>query len=416
MKFESNTIDIISIKSENYKARFVADFYELENPAEEKIEKLKDIFETTMKNNEDLPETEKFEKALNVISENCPATIKYINMEVSNEICEEKPIYEHFNKYCDMLFDKVENHIFLDTEPNLKESPYMFIEKGQGKYTMKYKNKGGECYVTAFDSGHTSYDIDGDITISDMKFITNMVKNINMDSKFDKSGKPKNYEVTPADNKEMVITVSKNNKNYEDYETSINILSRDDLEQTRSYIKTEIPADNEKLLESILKISDEITDYCGTEQFITEFSEKILKELSEIKKDISEIPNNIEIQTDFHGEPHKIFSQILSENIDSDCNIKVTQNCTDTQFSYRNTGELSVTMDENIDTRISFSTDDINKNVTISYYGDMSDSFKKECVKNLEEMSNTAPQLSKINDYVIENIKHNKTFEKDIDI
>ena len=29
MKFESNALDIISIKSENYKARFAANFYDL---------------------------------------------------------------------------------------------------------------------------------------------------------------------------------------------------------------------------------------------------------------------------------------------------------------------------------------------------------------------------------------------------
>lgn len=298
----------------------------------------------------------------------------------------------------------------------IKRKHLTYIEKGQGQYGINYESESGRCHVKAFDNGYNTYTIDGVVSMDEMKTFTDIVKNVNMEEGYDNSGKPKNYEVNPSGNQTMVITVSKNNKNYEDYETSINILSRDDLEQTRSYIKTEIPADNEKLLESILKISDEITDYCGTEQFITEFSEKILKELYEIKKDISEIPNNMEIQTDFYGQPHKIFSQILSENMESDCNINVTQNCTDTQFLYRNTGELVVTMDENIDTKISFDTDDINKNVSISYYGDISDSFKKECIKNLEEMSNTAPQLSKISNHVIENIKHNKTVEKDIDI
>ena len=102
--------------------------------------------------------------------------------------------------------------------------------------------------------------------------------------------------------------------------------------------------------------------------------------------------------------------------MESDCNINVTQNCTDTQFLYRNTGKLFVTMDENIDTKISFNTDDINKNVSISYYGDMSDSFRKECIKNLEEMRDNAPQLSKINDYVIENINKNTVVKEDLDI
>ena len=415
MKFESNALDIISIKSENFKAGFNANLYDLKNPAEE-VKKLKETFDDIVENTNNLSEMKQFDEVIKNITEKCPAAINDITFIISEKMLDEKPIYDYFNKYSDIFFDKVERGILVENEFNKKEAPHIYIEKGQGQYGIKYESEYGRCYVKAFDSGYSTYTIDGIVSMDEMKKFTDLVKNVDMEEGYDNSGRPKNYEVNPLGNQTMVITVSKNNKNYEDYETSINTLSRNEIEQTRSYIKTEIPADNEKLLESILKISDEITDYCGTEQFITEFSEKILKELSEIKKDISEIPNNMKIQTDFHGEPHKIFSQILSENMESDCNINVTQNCTDTQFLYRNTGELSVTMDENIDTRISFSTDDINKNVTISYYGDMSDSFKKECVKNLEEMSNTVPQLSKINDYVIENIKHHKTFEKDIDI
>ena len=415
MKFESDAINVMSVKSENFKARFITDFYELKNPAEE-MRKLKEVFDNVVENTNNLSEIEQFEETVKNITEKCPATINNITFIISEKMLDEKPIYDYFNKYSDIFFDKVERGILVENEFNKKEHPHMYIEKGQGQYGLKYESEYGRCYVKAFDSGYSTYDINGVVSMAEIKTFTDIVKNVNMEEGYDNSGKPKNYEVNPLGNHTMVITVSKNNNTFQDYETSINTLSRNDLEQTRSYIKTEIPADNEKLLESILKISDEITDYCGTEQFITEFSEKILKELSEIKKDISEIPNNMKIQTDFHGEPHKIFSQILSENMESDCNINVTQNCTDTQFLYRNTGELFVTMNENIDTKISFSTDDINKNVSISYYGDMSDSFRKECIRNLEEMSDNAPQLSKINDYVIENINKNNIIKEDLDI
>lgn len=415
MKFESNALDIISIKSENFKAGFNANLYDLKNPAEE-VKKLKETFDDIVENRNNLSEMEQFDEVLKNITEKCPAVINDITFIISEKMFDEKPIYDYFNKYSDIFFDKVEHGILVENEFNKKKTPHIYIEKGQGQYGIKYESEYGRCHVKAFDSGYSPYTIDGAVSMDKMKTFTDLVKNVDMEEGYDNSGKPKNYEVNPSGNQTMVITVSKNNNTFQDYETSINTLSRNDIEQTRSYIKTEIPADNEKLLENILKISDEITDYCGTEQFITEFSEKILKELSEIKKDISEVPNNIEIQTDFYGEPHKIFSQILSENMKSDCNINVTQNCTDTQFLYRNTGELFVTMDENIDTKISFNTDDINKNVSISYYGDMSDNFKKECIKNLEEMSDNAPQLSKISNYVIANIKHNKTVEKDIDI
>lgn len=415
MKFESNALDIVSIESENYKARFVANFYDLKNPAEE-VKKLKETFDDIVENTNNLSEMEQFDEVIKNITEKCPSAKNDITFIISEKMLDEKPIYDYFNKYSDIFFDKVEHGILVENEFNKKETPHIYIEKGQGQYGINYESESGRCHVKAFDNGYSTYTIDGVVSMDEMKTFTDLVKNVDMEEGYDNSGRPKNYEVNPSGNQTMVVTVSKNNKNYEDYETSINVLSRNEIEQTRSYIKTEIPADNEKLLESILKISDEITDYCGTEQFITEFSEKILKELSEIKKDISEIPDNIEIQTDFYGQPHKIFSQILSENMELDCNINVTQNCTDTKYSYSTTGELFVTMDENIDTRISFSTDDINKNVSISYYGDMSDLFRKECIKNLEEMSDNAPQLSKISNHVIGDIKHNRTVEKDIDI
>lgn len=415
MKFESNALDIISIKSENFKAGFNANLYDLKNPAEE-VKKLKETFDDIVENRNNLSEMEQFDEVLKNITEKCPAVINDITFIISEKMLDEKPIYDYFNKYSDIFFDKVEHGILVENEFNKKETPQIYIEKGQGQYGINYESESGRCHVKAFDNGYSTYTIDGVVSMDEMKTFTDIVKNVNMEEGYDNSGKPKNYEVNPLGNQSMVITVSKNNKNYEDYETSINILSRDDLEQTRSYIKTEIPADNEKLLESILKISDEITDYCGTEEFITEFSEKILKELSEIKKDISEIPNNMEIQTDFYGQPHKIFSQILSENMESDCNINVTQNCTDTQFLYRNTGKLFVTIEENINNKISFSTDDINKNVSISYYGDMSDSFRKECIRNLEEMSDNAPQLSKISNHVIEDINKNNVVKEDLDI
>ena len=415
MKFESDALNVISVKSENFKARFIAAFYELKNPAEE-MRKLKEIFDNTVENTNNLSEIEQFEKTVKNITEKCPATINDITFIISEKMLDEKPIYEYFNKYSDIFFNNVERGILVENEFNKKEHPHMYIEKRQRQYEIKHESEYGRCHATVFDSGYSTYTIDGAVSMDEMKTFTDLIKNVDMEEGYDNSGKPKNYEVNPLGNHTMVITVSKNNNTFQDYETSINTLSRNDIEQTRSYIKTEIPADNEKLLENILKISDEIKSHCGTEQFITEFSEKILKELSEIKKDISEVPNNIEIQTDFHGEPHKIFSQILSENMESDCNINVTQNCTDTQFLYRNTGELFVTMDENIDTKISFSTDDINKNVSISYYGDMSDSFRKECIRNLEEMSDNAPQLSKINDYVIENINKNNIIKEDLDI
>lgn len=405
----------IIVNFENFTARFIADFYELKNPAEE-VRKLKEVFDNSVENTNNLSEIEQFEETVKNITEKCPATINNITFIISDKMLEEKPIYEYFNKYSDMFFDKVEQNIMVENEYNLKEKPHIYIEKGHKKYDINYENEHGRCHVTAFDSGYSTYSIYGAISMSEMNMFTDIVKNVNMEEGYDNSGKPKNYEVNLSIENNMVITVAKNDNHFQYYETSINVLSRNDLEQTRCYIKTQVPPDNEKLLESILEISDGIRNSRGTEHIISEFSAKLLKELSEIKKDITKIPDNVEIQTDFQGEPHKIFSKILSENMDSDCNINVTQNCTDTKYSYISTGKLSITIEENIDTKISIDTDDINKNVNISYYGNMSDSFRKECIRNLEEMSDNAPQLSKINNHVIEDINKSNVVKEDLDI
>lgn len=405
----------IIVNSENFTARFIADFYELKNPAEE-VRKLKEVFDNSVENTNNLSEIEQFEETVKNITEKCPATINDITFIISDKMLEEKPIYEYFNKYSDIFFDKVEQNIMVENEYNLKEKPHMYIEKGHKKYDINYENEHGRCHVTAFNSGYSVYSIHGKISIPEIKNFTDMTKNTDMDKEYDNSGKPKNYEVNLSTENNMVITVAKNDNHFQYYETSINILSRNELEQTRCYIKTQVPADNEKLFENILEISDGIRNCRETEHIISEFSAKLLKELSEIKKDITKIPDNVEIQTDFQGEPHKIFSKILSENMDSDCNINVTQNCTDTKYSYSSTGQLFITIEENIDTKISIDTDNINKNVNISYYGDMSDSFKKECIRNLEEISGNVPELSKLNDYVIENINKNNVTKEDLDI
>lgn len=405
----------IIVNSENFTARFIADFYELKNPAEE-VRKLKEVFDNSVENTNNLSEIEQFEETVKNITEKCPTTINDITFIISDKMLEEKPIYEYFNKYSDIFFDKVEQNIMVENEYNLKEKPHMYIEKGHKKYDINYENEHGRCHVTAFNSGYSVYSIHGKISIPEIKNFTDMIKNTDMDKEYDNSGKPKNYEVNLSTENNMVITVAKNDNHFQYYETSINILSRNELEQTRCYIKTQVPADNEKLFENILEISDGIRNCRETEHIISEFSAKLLKELSEIKKDITKIPDNVEIQTDFQGEPHKIFSKILSENMDSDCNINVTQNCTDTKYSYSSTGQLFITIEENIDTKISIDTDNINKNVNISYYGDMSDSFKKECIRNLEEISGNVPELSKLNDYVIENINKNNVTKEDLDI
>ena len=77
MKFESDALNVMSVKSENFKARFITDFYKLKNPAEE-MRKLKEIFDNTVENTNNLSEIEQFEETVKNITEKWPATIKNI--------------------------------------------------------------------------------------------------------------------------------------------------------------------------------------------------------------------------------------------------------------------------------------------------------------------------------------------------
>lgn len=105
MKFESNALDIISIKSENFKARFAANFYNLKNPAEE-VKKLKETFDDIVENTNNLSENEQFDMVLQNFFEKIPSKISDMNMTLSTKVCIEKPIYEWFNKYSDMFSEK----------------------------------------------------------------------------------------------------------------------------------------------------------------------------------------------------------------------------------------------------------------------------------------------------------------------
>lgn len=404
----------ITVNSENFEARFMSPILYSKNYEEMNI--LKNIYKTTLENNKSLNEKELFDKIiLNIMEEYNPD----ISITVSNKMCNEKPLYEHFNEYSAMFPN---DGLKIENEFNTKESPHISIQIKEGQYVLQYEKLHGRCHVKAPNSGNTSYSIYGDIQMSDIKKITDTVKNINMEYGYDNSGKLKNYQITALDNPFIVIDVSEEkNKSYEtkislfESDDLFNALADDNFIQELSYIETQVKSDNEEMLKHILKTSSEIKPYSEKLDYITEFSEKTVKILSELKENVSIFPDNLRINTEFYEQPYRVFSKVLKNNLDSNCNIKITQSCYDTEYSYSAAGTLSIVMAEKMDNKISFKTD-LDSNVNITYYGDMSSDFKEECIENLEEISNDIPELSKISNYVIEDIYDRNIATEDLDI
>lgn len=118
--------------------------------------------------------------------------------------------------------------------------------------------------------------------MSDIKNMTDVVKNVDMSEKYDNSGIIKNCEISPSYDSENVITME--NLSEDSYNTDINIISRNYNVSLSTNIKIQVPIDSKDLLQAILEISSDLKPYCHTVDFATEFSGQIVKKISDLKK------------------------------------------------------------------------------------------------------------------------------------
>lgn len=402
MKFESNALDIISIKSENFKARFVADFYELKNPAEE-VRKLKEMFDNTVENTNNLSEIEQFDMVLQNFFEKIPSKISDMNMTLSTKVCTEKPIYEWFNKYSDMFSEKISDNFCVENDV----LPLISITKNECMYILKYDTAYGKIKMTAFEDNNANYNITSGLKISDIKNALDIVKNINMPDNFDNSGKLENYKITSKSNYDKIIKVSKADSNF--HNTRIDIIDNNNLNEPVCSIDTQVSTNNEKLLENIFQTLNEMT-YCDYVDFASEFSNKIIKNLYEIKTDMQS--NKLTMKIPFYREPCKIFIDIMSNNIDSNCDINIIVPYANklTEYRYDNEGIVSLTMTEDSyknTEKIYCYIDNMNKYTNISYDGNISDDFKTECMETIKEISDYIPEFNKLTEKMIYTMKNN---------
>lgn len=280
MNFEYNGLGMVFLISDNFNAKiFTMGCCILNKDVVKRIE------ENFISNEEQLSEKELFDKNLINLTNILSDEISKISLEISDGMSAEKPIYEFFNEYY-RTFEMYGETADIQVEneyDKIKEKPYIMIEKtSEGCYNIMYENEGGQYCVKILDTCFSKYSIYGDIKMSDIKNMTDVVKNVDMSEKYDNSGIIKNCEISPSYFAENVITVE--NLSDDNYNTNISVLSENYNVSVSTYIKIKVPVDNKDLLSVILEISANLKPYCHTVDFATEFSGQIVKKISDLKK------------------------------------------------------------------------------------------------------------------------------------
>lgn len=280
MNFEYNGLGMVFLISDNFNARiFTRGCCILNKDVVKRIE------ENFISNEEQLSEKELFDKNLINLTNILSDEISKISLEISDGMSAEKPIYEFFNEYY-RTFEMYDGTADIQVEneyDKIREKPYIMIEKtSDGCYNITYENEDGHYYVKILDTCFSKYSIYGDIKMSDIKNMTDVVKNVDMSEKYDNSGIIKNCEISLSYFAENVITVE--NLSDDNYNINISVLSENYNVSVSTYIKIKVPVDNKDLLQAILEISSDLKPYCQTVDFATEFSGQIVKKISDLKK------------------------------------------------------------------------------------------------------------------------------------
>lgn len=280
MNFEYNGLGMVFLTSDNFNARiFTRGCHILNKDVVKRIE------ENFISNEEQLSEKELFDKNLINLTDILSDKISGISIKISDVMSAEKPIYEFFNEYY-RTFEMYDGTADIQVEneyDKIRGKPYIMIEKtSEGCYNIMYENEGGQYCVKILDTCFSKYSIYGDIKMSDIKNMTDVVKNVDMPEKYDNSGIIKNCEISPSYDSENVITME--NLSEDSYNTNINIISRNYNVSLSTNIKIQVPIDSKDLLQAILEISLDLKPYCHTVDFATEFSGQIVKKISDLKK------------------------------------------------------------------------------------------------------------------------------------
>lgn len=280
MNFEYNGLGMVFLTSDNFNARiFTRGCHILNKDIVKRIE------ENFISNEGQIEEKELFDKNLINLTNILSDKISGISIKISDVMSAEKPVYEFFNEYY-RTFEMYDGTADIQVEneyDKIREKPYIMIEKtSDGCYNITYENEEGHYYVKILDTYFSKYSIYGDVKMSDIKNMTDVVKNVDMSEKYDNSGIIKNCEISPSYDSENVITME--NLSEDSHNTNINVISRNYNVSISTIIKIQVPIDSKDLLQAILEISSDLKPYCHTVDFATEFSGQIVKKISDLKK------------------------------------------------------------------------------------------------------------------------------------
>lgn len=281
MNFRYNGLGMVFLTSDNFNAKiFTRGCHILNKDVVKRIE------ENFISNEGQIEEKELFDKNLINLTDILSDKISKISLEISNKMSAEKPIYEFFNEYYKTFeknYGKIADIQVENEYDKIKEKPYIMIEKtSEGCYNIMYENEGGQYCVKILDTCFSKYSIYGDIKMSDIKNMTDVVKNVDMPENYDNSGIIKNCEMSPSYFDETVITME--NLSDDNYNTNISVLSKNYNVSLSTNIKIQVPVDSKDLLMAILEISSNLKPCCHGTDFATEFSGQIVKKISDLKK------------------------------------------------------------------------------------------------------------------------------------
>ena len=395
MEFKQCNNDLIKIESENFNITIKTTFKksQLEKSViDDKITELRNIFATILSENQKLQDKKLLEKLLENIGNKIKNNIDGIEISLSEEMCKLQSLSDYFNKY---------NEKFGEFGKTLRinNSKSFHINLS---YLDIYKNENNTYFVTKYDDGkiisvkmlynkNAHYNFRENVKLSDIKQFKEFVKNINVPEGYDNSGEIKNYIVYTFENNDFKIQVE--NSENSDYNTKIKIYN-ENVKDSTACINTQLKIDNEELLEKSINIVNSIDEKEDTKDFIEEVILKMIIKLLNIKSEIDNKCDSINIKQ-HNKKPYEAFTNILPSIIGLNYNLSVTTNLNTAQCTYNN-GKIDITMDDNCRNNIIIKADNFIKECEFEHKGFLSHRFRIKAIKTMTKMSNKVPQLSKI--------------------
>lgn len=401
MEFKEYLNDLITINSDNFRIGIKTNFRKLnleKNIIDNKIEELRTVFNNTLVENKNSEKKELLEKIIENIGNKIKENIEGLEITLLEEMFKKQSLDEYFNDY---------NKRFNEFGKSLRVTGKNYDV--DLNYISIYRNMNDDYFVNANDderylcagmlyNKNAQYTFMEDVGISDIKNFKKVIKKfkevikkINVPEEYDNSGEIKNYTVYTLENKNFEIQIE--NSDVPEYKTKIKIYN-EKVKDSTAYINTQVPIDNEQLLEKSIKILNSVEEKEDIIDFMKEIILKMIVQLRNVKSETDNKCDSINIEL-HNKKPYEPFTNILPNIIGLNYNLSVTTNLNKAQCKYNN-GKIDITMDDNCRNNIIIKADNFIKECKFEHKGFLSPRFRIKAIKTMTKMSNKVPQLSKI--------------------